>query len=184
MIELSGLSAYYGEKEALRDVSLTLTQGERVALCGKNGCGKSTLLKLVCGEQIEHTGRLSRASRLNISYVAQDTSFLSGGLIEYARRCGADETLFLTILRKLDFERAQFEKDMASYSAGQKKKVLLARSLSESAHLYVWDEPLNFIDVISRMQIEALLTAYRPTMLFVEHDRAFCDNVATRIIEL
>jgi lincosamide and streptogramin A transport system ATP-binding/permease protein len=87
-------------------------------------------------------------------------------------------------LRKLDFSRAQFEKDMADFSAGQKKKVLIARSLCEDAHLHIWDEPMNYIDVISRMQIEEMLCRFRPTLLFVEHDRAFCDKVATGQIDL
>ena len=69
---------------------------------------------------------------------------------------------------------------MEDYSGGQKKKVLIAASLCEEAHLYVWDEPLNYIDVISRMQIEDLLLTYEPTMLFVEHDSAFCQNTATK----
>lgn len=87
-------------------------------------------------------------------------------------------------MRKLGFLRDQFSKNMEDFSGGQKKKVLIARSLCEKAHLYVWDEPLNYIDVLSRMQIEELLLEYRPTLLFVEHDRAFCDTIATRIIEL
>ena len=88
------------------------------------------------------------------------------------------------ILRKLDFSRLQFEKPMESYSEGQKKKVLLARSLCQRAHLYIWDEPLNFIDLYTRMQIEALLVRCGPTLLFVEHDRAFQQAVATRTIQL
>ncbi|HCC34516.1 MAG TPA: Lsa family ABC-F type ribosomal protection protein, partial [Ruminococcaceae bacterium] len=86
--------------------------------------------------------------------------------------------------RKLDFSRVQLEKDMRNFSGGQKKKALIARSLCEQAHLLVWDEPLNFIDVISRMQIEELILEYKPTILFVEHDSAFCENVATRKIQL
>ena len=78
----------------------------------------------------------------------------------------------------------QFEKDLADWSAGQRKKALLARSLCQSAHLYVWDEPLNYIDVWSRMQVEELLLAYRPTMLFVEHDGAFRRNIATHVIQM
>ena len=62
--------------------------------------------------------------------------------------------------------------------------MLLARSLCEQAHLYIWDEPLNYIDVISRIQIAELLLKYGPTMLFVEHDRAFCDEVATKVVRL
>ena len=73
---------------------------------------------------------------------------------------------------------------ISSFSAGQKKKVLLVKSLLESAHLYVWDEPLNYIDLYSRIQIENMIKEYKPTMLFVEHDEAFRNSVATKIIEL
>ena len=109
------------------------------------------------------------------------SSGLSGTLDDYAAARSIDATLFKAILRKLDFARIQFEKRIEDYSDGQKKKVLIAASLCEEAHLYIWDEPLNYIDVISRMQIEDLLLTYKPTMLFVEHDNAFCENVATRI---
>lgn len=61
---------------------------------------------------------------------------------------------------------------------------MIAKSLCDKAHLYVWDEPLNFIDIYSRIQIENLLTEFQPTMIFVEHDRAFQEKIATRIIEL
>ena len=97
---------------------------------------------------------------------------------------GIDESIFKAILRKLDFERTQFEKDMSEFSEGQKKKVLLAASLCESAHLYIWDEPLNFIDIISRLQIEELSRKYKPTLLFVEHDRTFVSRIATDIIDM
>ena len=65
-----------------------------------------------------------------------------------------------------------------------KKKVLLATSLLTPAHLYIWDEPLNYIDIFSRMQIEKLILSYKPTMLVVEHDVRFCEKIATKIIEL
>ncbi|MGQ4819887.1 ATP-binding cassette domain-containing protein, partial [Enterococcus faecium] len=68
-----------------------------------------------------------------------------------------DETLFKTILRNLDFNREQFDKNMMDFSAGQKKKVLIAKSLCESAHFYIWDEPLNYIDIFSRIQIEKMI---------------------------
>lgn len=139
---------------------------------------------MICGEEIDYTGTFTKDSQLIISYVSQDTSDLRGDLTDYARENGIDESLFKSILRKLDFSRIQFDKDISTYSGGQKKKVLIAKSLSEKAHLYIWDEPLNFIDVISRMQIEELLLEYTPTLVFVEHDREFCHNVATKIIEL
>lgn len=181
---LREVSIDYGGGVVCSGVSFTVTQGDRVALCGANGCGKSSVLKLLCGQDIPYSGTLETASRLVISYVPQDASGLRGRLRDYAAGYGLDESLFLTILRKLGFERVQFEKDMGDYSAGQKKKVLLARSLCQSAHLYVWDEPLNYIDVLSRIQIEELLQAFRPTLLFVEHDRVFCENIATKTVEM
>jgi len=184
LLSLEKTAVSYGVREIFRDVSFALEQGDRLALLGGNGSGKSTILKLLCGDDIPHSGNVSIGSRLVISYVPQDASFLTGDLSEYAKENDIDETLFKTILRKLDFSRVQFEKDMRDYSAGQKKKVLLARSLCEQAHVYIWDEPLNYIDVLSRMQIEQLILTHRPTLLFVEHDRAFCDNIATKTITL
>jgi lincosamide and streptogramin A transport system ATP-binding/permease protein len=90
----------------------------------------------------------------------------------------------MTVLRQLDFSRVQFEKDISEFSGGQKKKVLLAKSLAEPAHVFVWDEPLNFVDVISRVQIEELILKYQPTLVFVEHDRMFSDKIATNLVEL
>lgn len=184
LAELDKVSIHYGGRTVCRDVGFAIERGDRIALMGPNGSGKSSILKLLVGEAVPHAGEVRRGSGLIVSYVPQDTSGLKGDLTEYARRHGIDETLFKAILRKLDFARVQFGKDMASYSAGQKKKVLIARSLCEEAHLHVWDEPLNYIDVISRMQIEELLLEYEPTMLFVEHDRAFCERMATKTVEL
>ena len=184
LLECRELSVDYGGGAVFAPVSFTVERGDRIALLGRNGSGKSSLLKLIMGQDIPHSGVLELGSRLRISYVPQDADDLAGSLNEYATEYGIDETLFKTILRKLNFSRAMFDKDMKDYSGGQKKKVLLARSLCEEAHLHIWDEPMNFVDVISRMQIEELLVNYQPTILFVEHDRAFCERVATKRVEL
>ncbi|MBP3919422.1 MAG: ABC-F type ribosomal protection protein [Clostridia bacterium] len=182
LADLRDVSLFYGETCILRHLNLSVMQGERIAVTGANGSGKSTLLKLLVGEDIRYTGSFVRGTGLKISYVMQNSADLSGDLDAYAHSYGIDIPLFCAILRKLDFSRAQFEKPMESYSAGQKKKVLIARSLCEEAHLYVWDEPLNYIDLWSRMQIEELLLTFQPTIVFIEHDRAFCDHVATKQI--
>lgn len=183
-ISLTNVSIAFGEKSVCRDITFTIERCDRIALSGKNGSGKSSIIKLICGEDIPYTGSVEKGSQLKISYVSQDTSFLHGSLTEYALENDIDESLFKAVLRKLDFSRIQFEKDMGDFSGGQKKKVLIAKSLCERAHLLIWDEPLNFIDVISRMQIEKLLLEFEPTILFVEHDRAFCDNIATKTVYL
>lgn len=181
---LSQVAAIYDGIPVGEPISFEVQQGDRIVLDGRNGSGKSSLLKLLMRQDISHTGTIALASGLVISYVPQDTSWLAGTLSDFARAYGLDETLFKTILRKLGFERIQFEKDMHDFSGGQKKKALIARSLCQQAHLYLWDEPLNFIDVFSRMQIERLLLDAAPTMVFVEHDRAFQERIATRRIEL
>lgn len=133
---------------------------------------------------LETEGKLELASGLKISYVSQDTSYLRGSLQDYICLEKVDETLFKQFLRKMDFSRGHFEKRMEDFSEGQKKKVLLARSLCDQAHVYIWDEPLNFIDIFSRMQLEDLIVKYRPTMILVEHDRTFVEKVQTKVIRL
>ena len=184
LVELKDVSIAYGPEPVCGPVSLTICQGDRIALQGANGSGKSSLLKLICGQNIPYTGQLWRGSGLRISYVPQDTSGLRGKLTDFARDSGIEESLFLAMLAKLDVPKAQIEKDMSSLSAGQKKKVLLAKSICEPAHLHIWDEPMNYIDVISRMQLEQLLLQFQPTILFVEHDKAFCEKIATKIVKL
>jgi lincosamide and streptogramin A transport system ATP-binding/permease protein len=176
---LGGVSIFYGDKTVCKDISFTIEKGDRIALSGKNGTGKSSILKLICGEDLEYTGNFQKSSQLTSSYVAQDTSHLSGSLAKYIAENSLGESLFKTILRKLDFSRVQFEKDLADFSGGQKKKVLLAKSLCEKTHLLIWDEPLNYVDIISRIQLENLILEYLPTILFVEHDQVFTEKIAT-----
>ncbi len=184
LVSFADVSIRYADRQITDGICFRISPGERIALHGGNGSGKSSLLKLLLGEPIAHAGIISKASGLVISYVPQDTSHLCGNLSEYAAARGIEEHLFKALLRKLGFERVQFEKDLSGFSGGQKKKVLVAASLCEKAHLYIWDEPLNFIDLYSRMQIEQLILTFLPTMLFVEHDRVFQQKIATRVIEL
>ena len=184
LVELKDVRIAYGAEPVCGPVGFTVRRGDRLALQGANGSGKSSILKLICGQPIPCTGEVWRGAGLRISYVSQDASGLSGKFSDFLTACGVDESLMLAILAKLDISRSQVERDLSALSAGQKKKLLLARSICEPAHLHVWDEPMNYIDVISRMQLEELLTSFQPTILFVEHDKAFCQNVATGTIEL
>lgn len=184
LIVLADVSVQYDNQIVNKPISFKLEQGDRIVLDGKNGSGKSSILKLIQGEPIQHTGSMYTGSGLIISYVQQDTSHLKGLLSDFIEEHGIDETLFKSILRKMDFDRIQFEKDISYYSGGQKKKLLIAKSLCEKAHIYIWDEPLNFIDIYSRMQIEELIQRFNPTMVFVEHDQAFQQTVATKTITM
>lgn len=194
LVDVRDYSLQYtgAEHPVFRGITFEICQGEQVALHGENGCGKSSLIKVIlkkagyadAGLNITEKGVCETASGLTISYVDQDTSFLTGSLPAFCKKRDLDHSLFCAILRQLDFERVQFAKNMEDYSEGQKKKVLLAASLLTPAHLYIWDEPLNYIDIFSRMQIEKLLLAYQPTLLFVEHDVRFREEVASKTVVL
>ncbi|MBQ3146236.1 MAG: ABC-F type ribosomal protection protein [Oscillospiraceae bacterium] len=184
LVTLRDVTICYDKEPICEGITFEIQQGDRIALQGANGSGKSSIIKLICGEDIPYTGEMRIGNGLSISYVSQDTSELRGKLTDFARDSGIDESLFLALLAKLDVPKRQMEKDMSSLSAGQKKKVLLARSICQPTHLHIWDEPMNYIDVISRMQIEELLLQFKPTILFVEHDKVFCDNIATKVVQL
>ena len=168
LVQLQDVTVSYGEKTVCTGVNFDIQQGDRVVIQGANGSGKSSLIKLICGEDVPYTGNLRIGSGLRISLVKQDTAFLQGSITEFARNSGIEESLFLAMLAKLDVPKVQMEKDMSGLSAGQKKKVLLAKSICEPAHLHIWE----------------LLLEYKPTILFVEHDKTFCENVATKVVQL
>lgn len=186
----------YDGKEIVRDFHMEIKQGEQIFLQGRNGCGKSSILKAILHQAgfpesslqfsvpVLKEGTIELPNQLIISYCPQDTGGLHGTTQEYAEQNQIDLTLFMALLRKLDFSRIQFEKRIEDYSAGQKKKVLLAGSLCQRAHLYIWDEPLNYIDVFSRMQIEELILKFRPTMILVEHDKMFMERIGGKNIVL
>lgn len=184
LLTLSDVEVCYNGESVCQPVSFSVRSGERIALDGPNGSGKSSLLKILIGSLKSYKGACSTASGLVISYVEQNTADLSGSLSDFAAENHIDESLFKAILQKLDFNKTQFERDINSFSNGQKKKVLIAKSLCEKAHLYVWDEPLNYIDLYSRMQIENLIRQFSPTMIFVEHDCAFRKNTATKTVKI
>ena len=182
LLMLKDVAVKYGEKTVCENISFTVERGDRIALFGKNGSGKSSILKLIRSEPINFSGILEKGNDLKISYVSQDVSLPGCNLSDFAKDNKIDESLFKTILIKLGFSREQFDKNINDFSMGQKKKVIIAKSLSEEAHLYIWDEPMNYIDVISRIQIENLILQYKPTMIFVEHDKAFCEKTANKKI--
>ncbi len=184
IVSIKDLSIYYDNKEIANGINFNVECGDKVAICGKNGCGKSSLLKLICGQAIKYKGILNISKKIKISYISQRYDWLKGNLFDFARENNIDQTKFLTMLYKLGFKREQFDIEIDNFSAGQKKKVLIAKSLCEEANLYVWDEPLNYIDVITRIQIEQLLKNSQITLIFVEHDSAFVKNLSNKIINL
>lgn len=184
LIIANNLQIKYDRKEIFNKISFEINKGDRVAITGRNGIGKSSILKLFIGENIQYTGELKIANGLSISYVSQSTERLEGNLKDFANKNKIDESIFKAMLSKMGVSKADFEKDIKDMSEGQKKKVLIAKSITESANIYIWDEPLNYIDILTRIQIEEAILKYKPTIIFVEHDEAFIRKVANNVIKL
>ena len=134
-------------------ISFELNNKDRLAIRGKNGIGKSSILKLITGDDIKYNGEFKIANDLKISYVSQNTENLNSNLKIFAKENNIDESIFKSMLFKMGFSKNDFDTDIKYMSEGQKKKVLIAKSISEQANIYVWDEPLNYIDILTRIQI-------------------------------
>jgi len=183
-INAEDFTIVYGNKNIFKPIEFAIEKGDCLVFKGDNGSGKSSIIKAILGSDVPWEGTLKIAKGMVISYVPQGFHTISGNINEFVRKEQIDKTKLLTTLRQLGFSREQFDIPIENFSMGQKKKILLAKSICEEAHLYIWDEPLNYIDVISRIQIENMILEYSPTMILVEHDRRFIDKVATDIIEL
>ncbi len=184
LIIADGLQIKYNDKPIFDKISFEVNNGDRIAIVGKNGIGKSSILKLILGENISYNGTLKVANDLKISYVSQSTEHLKGNLKEFSKQNNVEESIFKAMLVKMGLANSEFEKDIKQMSEGQKKKILLAKSISEQANLYIWDEPLNYIDILTRIQIEEAILKYKPTVIFVEHDETFIEKIATKVIQL
>ncbi|WP_137662923.1 ribosomal protection-like ABC-F family protein [Enterococcus hulanensis] len=185
LLKIENLTLQYLEQEPLfAPLSFEVKRGSITALTGPNGIGKSSVLHYLLGTFAgEAAGELLRPSA-KISYVRQNYESNRGKLQDFAERNQLDYSAFLNNLRKLGMERNVFQNRIEEMSMGQRKKVELAKSLAQEAELYIWDEPLNYLDVFNQKQLEDLLLQIKPTMLIVEHDQTFLKNVHAQQIAL
>ncbi len=184
LILINNLQIKYNNEAIFKPISFEVNNEDRVAIIGKNGIGKSSILKLILGKDIQYDGKINIANDLKISYVSQSTECLKGSLKDFAYENKVDESIFKAMLVKMGLSQTDFDTNIQDMSEGQKKKVLIAKSISEQANIYIWDEPLNYIDILTREQIEDALLKYKPTLIFVEHDETFIEKIATKIISL
>ena len=184
LVLINNLQVKYNDKTIFNPISFEVNNGDRVAIIGKNGIGKTSILKLILGEKIQYNGEFKVANDLKISYVSQNTDYLKDNLKSFAQENKIDESIFKAMLVKMGLSKNDFDTNIQDMSEGQKKKVLIAKSISEQANIYIWDEPLNYIDILTREQIEDTILNYNPTIIFVEHDERFIEKIATKIINI
>ena len=178
-----------GGKALLRDARLHLPTGSRTALCGDNGCGKTTLLHCLLGQDapgvaFEGRVRLNPAARVGTfdQDHAKALDFDASVLQNAMARTTLPESEVRTVLARLGLRGNQVFKPVSALSGGERAKVALAKLLVGEYNLLVLDEPTNYLDVFTLEALQALLQGYGGTLLFVSHDRAFAEAVATRLV--
>lgn len=174
---------YDANEPLIKEMSFVLNKGDRIAIIGKNGIGKSTLLNSIIAEN-PLKGVVKIKKEIKISRLKQDYSCLRGNIRNFFQEEGVDFSVTYAVLKQLGIKSYIIEKDLSELSEGEKKKTALAVELVRRANIYFWDEPLNYLDIISRRQIEEAILIVKPTMIFVEHDREFIENVATGRLEI
>ena len=185
LLSINDLTLSYPTKQLCSNLTTTIEKNDQVLLCGNNGTGKSSIINAIIGTfSGKQSGEILFSSALKISTVRQDYSDNHGSLRSFASSSKINYDQFLNLLRKLGMERATFNVPIEEMSMGQQKKIELARSLAESAHLYLWDEPLNYLDTYNQQQLIQLIQEKRPPMLIVEHDQNFIKQIATKKIEI
>lgn len=186
LLETQHLSLKIQDKKLFEDLNMIVRNQGIVSLEGKNSTGKSTFLKFLLNEinDVSYQGKSNLIGGLQISYLPQNFIEYTGTLKEFAEKQKISYEELLNNLKKMGFPRESFATKIEEMSMGQQKRVALAKSLVESADLYLWDEPANYLDVFNQDQLIQLLKQVKPAMILVEHDQYFIEQVADQRISL
>lgn len=185
LLTVERLQLAYEQTALFTPISFVLKEEECIGIIGRNGSGKTALVNAIKKEFLGHvSGSIQIPKPLKISSICQDFEKNRGTLRQFSEAVGLDYSKFLANLHKLGLERKVFDTRIEHMSMGQRKKVEVAKSLSQPAGLYIWDEPLNYLDGFNQEQLVQLLLTVRPPLLLIEHDQVFLNEVATKTIEL
>ncbi|WP_446030910.1 ABC-F family ATP-binding cassette domain-containing protein [Phaeobacter inhibens] len=200
VIEAEGLMKSYGDKAIVRDFSIKVQRGDRVAFVGPNGAGKTTLLKMLLGLEQPDEGHVQMGTNLELALFDQTRDQLDGNASLWENLTSdpllgisgkADQVMVrgqpkhvVGYLKEFLFDEAQARAPVRSLSGGEKARLLLARLMARQSNLLVLDEPTNDLDVETLDLLQELLDSYDGTVLLVSHDRDFLDRVATTTIAM
>ncbi|MCA0848434.1 ABC-F family ATP-binding cassette domain-containing protein [Salipiger thiooxidans] len=200
VIEAVKLSKSFGDKQILRDFSLTVQRGDRVALVGPNGTGKTTLIRMLLGEIAPDEGTVKLGTNLQVSVFDQTRAQLDPDMSLWESLTGdkemrvsgkADQVLVrgepkhvVGYLKEFLFDERQARAPVRSLSGGEKARLLLAKLMARESNLLVLDEPTNDLDVETLDLLQDLLGEYDGTVLIVSHDRDFLDRIATTTVAM
>jgi ATP-binding cassette subfamily F protein uup len=192
LVSFDMVSIAYGHQPLLDDVALRIEPRERIAVIGRNGTGKSTLLKIISGEVPPDAGAVWRQPGVRIARLEQDVPLAANLPVfdvvadRHTHRSAEDEQWLREHEVDLVLSRLSLDGNaiVDSLSGGWRRRVLLARTLVGQPDLLLLDEPTNHLDIEAITWLEEFLSGYRGAVIFVTHDRAFLQHLATRIVEL
>jgi ATPase subunit of ABC transporter with duplicated ATPase domains len=190
VLEVQGVSKAYGANQVLKNVSLTVRRGERVAVIGPNGLGKSTLLKIAMGILPADAGSVKFGHETKVGYFAQDHHELlpdpAMKPLDYIWNVVPTEgTSFVRgQLGRVLFSGDDVDKPIGALSGGEAARLIFGRIIVEKPNVLVLDEPTNHLDLEAIHALADALSAYEGTVVFVSHDRWFVSEVATRVLEV
>jgi ATP-binding cassette subfamily F protein uup len=200
VVEAEGISKSYGDKSILKNFSIKIERGDRVAFVGPNGVGKTTLLKMLMGQENPDSGTIKMGTNLLPAIFDQSRAQLDPEMSLWESLTGdadmrvsgkADQVLVrgqpkhvVGYLKEFLFDERQARAAVKSLSGGEKARLLLAKLMAKESNLLVLDEPTNDLDIETLDLLQELLDDYDGTVLLVSHDRDFLDRVATQTVAM
>ena len=181
--------SYDGNKNVIDNLELTLENGQRLVVVGRNGVGKSTLLRIIAGEDKNFSGEIIPGAGVQIGYFSQDSAETIRGnenILQYIES-RAPLDLIPKIRDRLGaflFRGDDVYKSLDMLSGGEKSRIALLRLLLSPVNLLVLDEPTNHLDIHSKDVLLNALRDFGGTVVFVSHDRGFIEQLATHVLEL
>ena len=191
IINAQGITKSFGANPLFQDVSLTVSEGDRIGLIGPNGSGKSTLLRILAGSVSPDSGELAVRKRLRFSFVEQDSTFEAGSTVRSVIEKSMEKaavpdsergTRFAETLGRAGFQ--DLDAEATKLSGGWQKRLAIAQALVQAPDVLLLDEPTNHLDVPGIEWLESLLAEAAFACVVVSHDRYFLENVATEMMEL
>jgi len=191
LLSCAALTKSYGLRPLFKDISLGVSDNEKMGLIGPNGAGKSTLLRIFVGLEKPDSGTVSARRGLRTEYIAQEDRFPAGATVESVLTEALSgehlddierDVRMEVALGKVGFERRDQVVD--TLSGGWKKRLSLARALVQDAELLFIDEPTNHLDLEGVLWLEELLKEAQFAFVLISHDRVFLENVTNRVVEL
>ncbi|GGW25013.1 ATP-binding cassette domain-containing protein [Vreelandella hamiltonii] len=190
VVELKGVSQYFGDGTILRNVNLEVMRGDRIGFLGRNGAGKTTLLKILLGELAPSEGSVQLGTNLKVAYFDQLRAGLELEKTVYDNvaqgsdrvSVGGKDRHVMSYLQDFLFTPDRVRQPVKALSGGESNRLLLAKLFTQPANVLVLDEPTNDLDMETLELLEELLLDFDGTLLLVSHDRTFMDNVVTSML--